>query len=38
MSTRAFLVIVIVVAALLATGVYMHRPRGRASFPIHGDR
>ena len=38
MSTRTLVIIVIAVAALLAAGVYMHRPRERAaSFPIHGD-
>ena len=41
MSTKAFFVVVIVVGALLAAAVYMHRPRARTPTgvsSIHGDR
>jgi hypothetical protein len=31
MSTKAFLIVIIAVAALLAAGVYMHWPRARGS-------
>jgi hypothetical protein len=42
MSTKALLVVVIAVAALLAATVYMHRPRGgspaRLPQTLHGIR
>jgi hypothetical protein len=39
MSNRTFAIVVIVVLALVAGVVYMHRPRSRASLPApHGQR
>ena len=41
MTTKAFLILVVTVAALLAAVVYMHRPRARTSTgvsSVHGDR
>jgi len=39
MTTKAFIIVFIIVAALVVAAVYIHRPPGepaRRSFPLHG--
>jgi hypothetical protein len=42
MRTRTFVIVLIVVAALVGTAIYLHSPRGEAAHsvvsPVHGGR